>query len=769
MIGLIPLNRDSRRSRGIRVPIALSAGLVLIAVAVTVSLSRSPLVLAGTNGVAPAGIVVTTGGGTEACQTREVLPAGTTTIRLWVGVNIGPEVKVGVGVGLHVITRGKREAGWTGAVVAVPVRPVRRTYSNVRVCFKFGPATEEIWLVGAHTNRREGGLIGAARRKPKAHEAGAVLLRKMRIEYLRPGGGSWLARAQSIAQRMGLGRAPSGAWVALIPIALMLAAAVLTSWLILAGLRRRRPTAGAPIAGGAQTPTAAPLEQGRPTELQTSPPRGRTRALRVARGLPSTLARVPAAAWICASVACLSAASWSIVSPPFQVPDEPSHFAYVQELAEAHQLPNAKGSEYPQQELVVLEDLDHLEVRFNPAVGTISTAAQQQRLQSDLHRPLSRLGGSAGVAASQPPLYYALQTIPYYLGAGGTLLDRLALMRLLSALMAGLTALFVFLFLREALPRAPWVWTVGGLCVALAPLLGYMSGAVNPDSMLATVSAATFYCLARAFRLGLTRRRAIAIGLVASIGLLTKLNYVGLIPGVMLALVLIAHRSARGFGRAAAYRRMALAIAIPTTPVCVYIAVNLLSNHPGLGLVSSAVGLTNGHHGSILKEASYIWQYFLPRLPGMANDFPGISTTRQIWFDRSVGLYGWLDVYFPVWVYTVALLPAGLIAALFLRALLASRRALRRRAGELLAYAVIGLGVLVLIGADSYLAFPERAGSYSEPRYLLPMAALFAAVLALAARGAGRRWGPSVGTLLILMFLAYDIFSQLLVVGRYYY
>ena len=50
----------------------------------------------------------------------------------------------------------------------------------------------------------------------------------------------------------------------------------------------------------------------------------------------------------------------------------------------------------------------------------------------------------------------------------------------------------------------------------------------------------------------------------------------------------------------------------------------------------------------------------------MANDFPGLFTTRELWFDRAVGLYGWLDTTFPVWVYNFALIPAGLIAILVL-------------------------------------------------------------------------------------------------------
>jgi predicted membrane protein DUF2142 len=744
------------------VGIALGGGLVAIALALVLTLSNSPLTFASSNGITPAGVVAATRGGIQGCQTREALPAGTTAVRLWVVVNIGPEVRIAVTSGSRLITSGSREAGWTGAVVTVPLHPLRRAVSNVRVCFKFGAATEKIGLVGNHTSRREGGLLTAGRRANRVAE----VFRKVRIEYLRPSHGSWWGRAHSITKRMGLGRAPSGSWVALIPIALMSLAATIASLLILRELRWGRRTAGAPIAGAAQAAAPPPVdrEQDAPGETSASP--GARRRPRRAPTLRAGLGRVPTAAWACACVGFLSAASWSLVMPPFQVPDEPSHFAYVQGLAEAHRLPNQQASEYPQEEAAVLVALDHERVRFNPAIGTISTAAQQRRLQRALTRPLAREGGGAGVASTQPPLYYTLQTIPYYLGLDGTLLDRLALMRLLSALMAGLTALFAFLFLREALPRAPWAWTVGGLSVALAPLLGFMSGAVNPDSMLAAVSAATFCCLARAFRRGLTPRMALAIGCVIATGLLTKLNYVGLLPGVVLALALIARRSARTSGRGA-YRWMALALAIPLTPAFVYIVVNLLSNHPGLGLVSNAIGLTN-HHGSIVGEAVYIWQYFLPRLPGMANDFPGISPTLQIWFDRSVGLYGWLDTYFPVWVYTVALVATGLIAALCLRTLIVSRGALGRRIGELLAYAIIGLGVLILIGADSYLAFPERSGSYSEPRYLLPMTVLFAAVLALAARGAGRRWGPAVGTLIVLGVLAYDIFSQLLVVGRYY-
>ncbi len=481
--------------------------------------------------------------------------------------------------------------------------------------------------------------------------------------------------------------------------------------------------------------------------------------------LPAGLRRVPRAAWICALVAFLNAACWSIVSPPFEVPDEPSHFAYVQHLAETGHLPSGSGETFPHAERAVLNALLYSNVRFDPSVGTISSPSEQRRLEHTLAAPLSRTGSAqAGVATSQPPLYYALETVPYKLASPGTLLDQLALMRLLSAVMGGLTALFAFLFLREALPGARWAWTVGGLGVALAPLLGLMSGAVNPDALLFTVSAALFYCLARGFRRGLTPELAVALGAVLAIGILTKLTFLSLVPGAVLGLLALCVREART-SRRAAYRSFGLAAVVGASPIVLYALYNALSGRPVLGALASALNLS-GKSGAPLKELGYTWQFYLPPLPGMRHYFHGFLTTRVLWFNGLVGLYGWLDTTFPNWVYTAALVPAGLIAALFVRALHKYREALRSRLVELCVYLAIGLSVVGVIGVDDYIH--HLPTEYAEPRYLLPLLALWGPVLALAARGAGRRWGPVVGVLIVTLLLAHDVFSQLLVISRYY-
>jgi hypothetical protein len=78
----------------------------------------------------------------------------------------------------------------------------------------------------------------------------------------------------------------------------------------------------------------------------------------------------------------------------------------------------------------------------------------------------------------------------------------------------------------------------------------------------------------------------------------------------------------------------------------------------------------------------------------------------------------------------------------------------------------MGLGVLGIIGLDEYVNLVPN--EYIQLRYVMPLVALGAALLALAARGAGRRWGPVAGVLLVLVLLAHDLFSQLLVISRYY-
>jgi hypothetical protein len=708
--------------------IALAVGLALMLLAVAFVLTRSPLTVAGTNPFPAPNAAGVLGGNKSVCVTGGTIPAGTSAIRVPLQANVGPDVRVSVSSAAGIATSGERAAGWGAATsVVVPIAPTRQAIPESRVCVTPGlPFVAFNATVLTSTS-----------------PAGQTLSSQgIHLEYLRPAHSSWLSLAPSIAYHLGLGRAPVGAWAVFLALVLALAVTLLASRLAYSAIAMRRSQA-----------TNAPAQAA--VEPATLFVRART-----------ALRRVPRAAWICAAVACANAVCWSILTPPFQVPDEPAHFAYTRQLAHNHRLPTSSAFSFSTEEETALRDLHQPEVRRQPQNRTISTEAEQRLLQTDLARHPSRSGtGAAGGASTDPPLYYLLETVPYALGSPGTILDQLELMRILSALMGGLTALFAFLFIRETLPRVPWAWTVGGLGVALAPMLGFMSGAVNPDALLAAVCAVLFYLLARAFRAGLSRRLAVAIGVATAVGLLTKINFIGLIPGVILGLVVLSAR-ARNSGRRDALANLAIAIAIAASPACVYILTQILAHRPALGVVSATLGSGPGL-GSVGNELSYVWQYYLPRLPGMSDLFPGISIPRQVWFAKSVGFYGWADTSFPVWVDNIALVPACLILVLCARALLLARRALRRRLAEAIVYGSIVVGLLTVVALSNYVA-PGELLAYAQPRYLLTLIALAGAILALAARAGGRRWGPTIGVLIVVVVLTHNIFSQLLVVGRYY-
>lgn len=489
---------------------------------------------------------------------------------------------------------------------------------------------------------------------------------------------------------------------------------------------------------------------------------------RSARRVGEVLRRVPRAAWLCALIAFLNATAWALIVPPFQGKDEADHFAYVEQIVENGTLPEngRPNGVYSPEETLVLQGLHYPEVIHAPQTQAITSTAQQRILMQDVKAGLSRRGsGEAGVATSEPPLYYSIQAIPYLLGSGNILVQ-LQLMRLVGALFGALTALFTFLFLREILPRAPWAATVGALGVALQPLLAFMSGSVNPDSMLFSVTAAVFLCLARAFRRGLTKRLAIALGFLIAVGFLTKLNFVGLAVGVYVGLIVLAVRESKGHDWRA-MRWPVLAACMGASPVVLYVLRNVLASHPTLGIASRNPSLLDP--AALWHVISYAWELYLPRLPGMTHYFAGIATYKDIWFDRSVGLYGWMDTMFPAWVSNVALVPAAFVALLFGRELVARRAALRSRLPEIGVYGAIIVGLMVLVGVWSYQSdVLEQQPAFGEPRYFLPLLPLMGAVFALAVRGAGRRWAPVAGAAIVVLLFGYDVVSQLQVIARYY-
>lgn len=483
----------------------------------------------------------------------------------------------------------------------------------------------------------------------------------------------------------------------------------------------------------------------------------------------SRLPRIPA---IVALLTCVSAAGWSLIVPPFHVPDETAHFYYAQYLGETGELPEVRPDTAPfaPDMQAVLEAQGFGSVIGQPAAPIPSTPADAALLRAAQAEDLDRVGqGNAATASNNPPLYHLVQAGAYRIVAGADVTGRLALMRLVSVLMAGLTAFCVTLFLREVLPRSPLSWAVGGLAAGLQPTFGFISSGVNNDAGLFLVSAALFLALARMFRRGLTPRRAAAVGLLLGLGVLVKTQVLAFAPGVAAALLLAAWRVRAE--RPRALRSLAAGVGAGLGPLLVYGALGVtIWDRPlvdRVGDVSTAGGGAAGRPWVLSEQLSYAWQLFLPRTPNLEDLLPGVPPF-DFWMRGFIGRFGWLDYDVPQWMYAVGRDVFIVIAVLALVALWQRRAALRPRLPEVAVYALMLAGLCAAIAIASYQAYVTGAPTFEQARYLLPLLALYALFPAVALKSLPGRWQPPLGVLLLTGVLVHAVLAQIATLQRYY-
>jgi len=545
---------------------------------------------------------------------------------------------------------------------------------------------------------------------------------------------------------------------------------------------RRRPANSeerARVRAQAQARARADLRE-RPVLADTKELLRRTEEMRAQRRRPARRrrARLPTAAWVCFGVALLNGIAWGLIIPLFHVPDEPGHVAYAQYIAESGKPPTGRVGiqHFSQEESRLVDTLRWREVRRRKHIRVPGTWSAHRRLERSVDAPADRLSeGGYNTDTNNPPLYYAAAAAVYRLSPSTALHDRIHAMRLLSALLAAVTVLFVFLFLRELLPSTPWAWPVGALAVAFQPMFAYTASGVTSDTVLYAASAGTFFAFARAFRHGLTPRRGAAIGAFAVVGVLAKINMLGLAPGIAIGLLLLVITADRDRRREAIMGALA-AVAVVAVPMAIYMSLNSSvwdrGHYFGAGGVQGPTGIpvpggTEKVAASFGGGFDYMWQFYLPRLPSMDPVFDAYQL-RQTWFDGFVGQFGWLEYGFAGWVYNLALVIALGLLALVAKQLIARWDAVRARLPELLTYLTLTAGLLLLVGGTSYIARIGGAIGYEQPRYLFPLLALYGALVALAARGAGRRYGPAVGVLLVSIAITHTAAAMLLTLTRFH-
>jgi hypothetical protein len=478
----------------------------------------------------------------------------------------------------------------------------------------------------------------------------------------------------------------------------------------------------------------------------------------------------PRAAWLCALIAAMTALAWSFLIPPFHVPDENAHVAYIQYLAEKGTPPKHPFAGFSKEEDDTLGAIDFYATIGNPnARVPTGPRADAKLTQVERSHPSRVSQGDAGSATNNPPLYYAVGAVVYDIApTGDSLIDRLPWLRALSAMLAAGTVLCTFLFVRELLPGARWAWPLGALAVSFQPMFGFIAGGVQVDNAFDLCTAGLMLAIAIMLRRGLTARRGLAVGLVLVAGLLVKTTMIAFAPAAAVAVLLAACR-VRADRRAVLAGVGAAAVAVGV-PVLVYLGLSKgIWDRPLAGAADAIASTRSNATPNLREQLVYSWQSFLPRLGFMKDEFPTMTYPAwDLYWRGLVGRFGWLDYDFPLWVSWVCLGLGVTVVAAAISGLVRLRALMRGRWAELGVYALAVLGLLATISVAGYRARLQSGQIFEQARYLLPLVPIYGALVAVGARSLGRRWGAALGGLVVMASLALTIFAQVLTVNRYY-
>lgn len=226
----------------------------------------------------------------------------------------------------------------------------------------------------------------------------------------------------------------------------------------------------------------------------------------------------------------LSSLYW-IVTPVYEAPDEPMHYAYVRHLIETRRLPALVGYEggHPA----------HQETSQPPFY--YMTAALLTFWTPDQGDYATLLERNPHFAHPAPPtvpdnkntwLHTSAERFPWR----GTVLA-VRLTRLISLLFGALGVLATWGLGGELWPSSGWLPLVAAGLVACIPQFLFMSAVVSNDVAAMALSSCSLWAAVRLARRPASARRAWLLGLLLGLAALTKVSALGLAPLVCLFFV----------------------------------------------------------------------------------------------------------------------------------------------------------------------------------------------------------------------------------------
>jgi hypothetical protein len=463
------------------------------------------------------------------------------------------------------------------------------------------------------------------------------------------------------------------------------------------------------------------------------------------------------------AVAVVEAVAWTIVMPPLQGPDEISHVAYVQRIVENREIPwpsageaASVGSPYSTELANGANQAGLYVLGGNLAARPADTPADEalwNRLKQGYGRPQRANGVGFTSSLKNPPAYYLYSAVVYAATGPLALFDQLFVMRLANIPILLAMIVFTWLLAGELLGGRRALQALATIVVTLQPQLMQLTAVVNPDVLLCATSTAGLYLCVIVLCRGLTPARVAGLVGVCALAGFTHGRGLALILPAALAIGLRAWRDRRP-----GHPRPAIAAALAALGVAAF------------ALVFAWVATRGAMSGSGLRQlASYVWQFYLPRLGFMQPMIGPHYGLRDIITERYYGAFAQLEIGFSPDVYDVFWWVTLFVGALAIASLVVHRKALVAQWDVAVVLGVAVVGLLALLNAVAYRALvvlpldPIIAG-----RYLLPLAALYGVGVALAVSLAPGRWGAAAGGGVAAALALLQLSSLGITVARFY-
>ncbi|MEJ5197887.1 MAG: glycosyltransferase family 39 protein [Anaerolineae bacterium] len=214
-------------------------------------------------------------------------------------------------------------------------------------------------------------------------------------------------------------------------------------------------------------------------------------------------------------------ATYSVVVPIFEAPDEMSHYPFVAHLAQGGGLPVQRAGQ---------QTLWQQEGSQPPLYYALAAALTHWLDVSDLpeiHRinPHARVGIPLAHDNKNIVIHTDREAFPWR----GAVLG-VHLVRLFSLALAVGTLICTYALSRAVFPEDHRIAIAALALNAFIPMFVFISASVNNDNLVVFLASLTLVLLVRLIQRGATRSRLLLTGVIIGLGCLAKLSALGLIP-----------------------------------------------------------------------------------------------------------------------------------------------------------------------------------------------------------------------------------------------